>query len=291
MKRIAVVALALVATVSTLRAQLTLAPDEMAHLIGLAGVTAKNANPEGKQYNDDVEAHRTPLLNHIVEVMQAIGRRDTSLVGPRVLARPADSELQLWYVMRQINRYPDKPAQEVATKALNEKIDSRLLLDNYYKQLNGGIAFLFNDADLSSVNIDIETLGFKSETEKGIFYLDFINALIGARLRVLSMMKNNEGIVNFCSKLPYINRKPYYFFKAFGYKDFEFDLSGKMTNFNENYVGILYNIVLIHWNAVYDLKGSSAAKDIFRNSILSTPEYFKYSGAEGELKKLYNKQK
>ncbi len=155
--------------------QVKLDEKDLKNLIELSELYSKNPNVTGKKFIKSVDALRTEKLSHICDVLIEVGKGEKTILANKYLSRPSNEELSLWYVIREINynkiskTKPKRPNIEVANEILSQKIDERWLLDNYYYRIHGGIATLFNESDLSKINIDIEKLGFKNQTEKSIF--------------------------------------------------------------------------------------------------------------------------
>lgn len=278
-------------------AQVNLNQKDFKNLIAISALYSQNPNATGRDFEKSIEALRTPILSHIIDVLIASGKGNKTILEPRFLSRPNDDELVLWYVIREIhyNRTNDKqtpkPDSVVANEVLSKKIDSRWLLDNYYYRIHGGIATLFNEADLSKYNFDIDNLGFKDATEKAIFFLNIVDALAGGRFKVLQFMKNDKKILEFCDKLPTFNGKPYFYFKNFEYKDFDWIGYNKTESYNERHIGNLYNTIIAQFSAMAELGDKKAAREIYFNSILYEPKYFKLSDAEDKLQSLYDQAK
>jgi len=277
--------------------QVTLEEKDFNNLIAISVLYSHNTNATGKRFSKSIDSLRTPKLNHIVDALIAVGKGDKSILETRFLERPSSDELVLWYVIREIhyNRVSEtkqpRPDDVVANEVLSKKIDERWLLDNYYYQIHGGIASLFNDADLSQQNINIENLGFKNETEKAIFFLNIVDALVGGRFKVLQMMKNYQSILDFCNKLPKFNSKEYYSYKNFEYDDFEWIGYEKTESYNERHIGNLYTVLIAQFSASGKLGDQKLAQEIYFNSILFEPKYFKFSQLKDDLQSVYDKSK
>lgn len=284
-------------TAITTKAQLKLDPKDLNNLIAISEVYSHNTNASGDKFAKSIDSLRTPKLNNIADALIAVGKGDKTILENRFIARPSNEELMLWYVIREIhyNRVNEKltPRTDrvVADEILSKKIDNRWLLDNYYYRIHGGIASLFNDANLSKYNFSIDSLGFKDETEKSIFYLNMIDALIGGRLKVLQMMKNNKRILDFCDKLPKFNGKDYFYYKNFDYKDFDWIGYDKKESYNERNIGGLYSILIAHFSATIELGEKKDTQEIYFNSILHEPKYFKFAQSKDELQSIYDKSK
>jgi hypothetical protein len=276
-------------------AQAKIDTKDLSNLILISKLYSENPNATGDKFSRSIDSLRTPALNHIAEALIAIGKGDKMILEKRFLFRPDNDELMLWYVIREIhyNRVNKTksplPDSVVANEVLSQKIDERWLLDNYYYRIHGGIAMLFNEADLKNYNFNTDSLGFKDQTEKAIFFLSMMNALVGGRFKVLQMMKNNEKILEFCQKLPKFNGRDYFYFKNFDYDDFDWPGYEKKESYNERNIGNLYSTLMAQFVATSALKDKKSAQEIYFNSILHEPKYFKFSSLKKDLQSVYDK--
>ncbi|MGC3943100.1 MAG: hypothetical protein QM762_00950 [Chryseolinea sp.] len=252
-------------------------------------------NSEITGFNSSVEKLRSPNLNHIIDALIAANDEDDKLLTKRFLTKPGQQELRYWYVIREIHynrNATDKaprPNREVAMDVLQQDIDERWLLDNYYYRILNGIAMLFNKTDLSSGNIDLNVLSLKDDTEKAILFFALCDALI-TRFQVLQMVKNNDKLLEFASRLPSINGLPYYQYTAFSFEEFDWIGYDKSKPFKQTKLSHLYSCLSAHFGALIAKGENEKARDLYVKSILSRPEYFKYAGTlEPTLKELYNK--
>jgi len=295
MKSLLTVILFLTATFT--KAQIKLERNDLNNLIAISELYSHNTNAAGDKFAKSIEPLRTPKLNHIADVLIAVGKGDKTILEPRFLSRPSDDELMLWYIIRELhyNRVNEKltprPDTIVAKEILSKKIDSRWLLDNYYYRIHGGIASLFNNANLSKYNFNIDSLGFRDETEKAIFFLNMVDALIGGRFKVLQMMKNNKKILDFCDNLPKFNGKPYFYYKNFDYDDFDWIGYDKTESYNERHIGGLYTTLIAQFGAIAELRDKREAQEIYFNSILHEPKYFKFTQSKDDLQSIYDNSK
>jgi hypothetical protein len=294
--KILLITLLLLSTLCS-KAQLKLAKNEFTNLIAISELYSKNTNANGENFVNAIDSLRTPTLNNIVDALIEVGKGEKTIFTSRFLSRPSETDLTMWYVIREIhynmtskNPTP-RPNIDVANEVLSKKIDERWLLDNYYNRIHGGIGLLFNTADLSKIDINIETLGLKNETEKAIFYFNMMDALIGGRFKVLQMMKNNQKILYFSDKLPLFNGKKYFYYKNFDFKDFDWIGYEKTESYSERYIGNLYGILIAQYLATFELRSKQETQEMYFNSILSEPKYFKYSAIKDDLQFLYDKSK
>ncbi|WJS96857.1 hypothetical protein NYQ10_10470 [Flavobacterium johnsoniae] len=278
-------------------AQVKLNDKDLKNLIAISELYSKNTNASGEQFAKSIDSLKTPKLNQICQTLIEVGKGDETILSNKYLSRPSNDELTMWYVIREIhyNQVSEKrkprPNIEVVKEILSQKIDERWLLDNYYYRIHGGIATLFNNADLSMKNIDIEALGFKNETEKCIFYFNIINSLVGPRFKVLLMLKNYDKILSFSEKLPTFNGKKYYYYTDLDFKDFKWYGYEKKESYSEVNFSNLYNVLLAQFMAVSSLKDKKDIQEIYFNSILYKEKYFKYSASKDDLQYLYLKIK
>lgn len=278
------------------QAQLKLGDKDFKNLIAISEVYSKNPNGRGEAFAKSIDSLRTPKLNHIADVLIEVGKGDIKMLEPNILSRPNNEELIMWYVIREIhyNRVSktktSRDSSIVAREVLSQKIDERWLLDNYYYRIHGGIATLFNDADLSKYDINIETLGFKNQTEKSIFYLGFIDALIGGRFKVLKSLKKNDKIIEFSNKLPTINGKQYYSYIDFDFDDFDWIGYETTESYKQIHINSLYEVLIPQFIAIGEID-KKRGQEMYFNSILHEPKYFKYSKAKKDLEFVYEKSK
>lgn len=278
------------------QAQLKLGDKDFKNLIAISEVYSKNPNGRGEAFAKSIDSLRTPKLNHIADVLIEVGKGDIKMLEPNILSRPNNEELIMWYVIREIhyNRVSktktSRDSSIVAREVLSQKIDERWLLDNYYYRIHGGIATLFNDADLSKYDINIETLGFKNQTEKSIFYLGFIDALIGGRFKVLKSLKKNDKIIEFSNKLPTINGKQYYSYIDFDFDDFDWIGYETTESYKQIHINSLYEVLIPQFIAIGEID-KKRGQEMYFNSILHEPKYFKYSKAKEDLEFVYEKSK
>lgn len=278
-------------------AQTKLDPREFNNLVAISVRYSQNPMSQGEAFANSMDSFRTPRLNHIIDMLLATGKGDKSILENRFLMRPNDDELMLWYVIREIhyNRTnkdkAPRPDSLVASEVLSMNIDSRWLIDNYYYRIQSGLGMLFNEADLSDFNFDMDKLGLRGETEKAIFFLNMMEILVGGRLMVLNQLKKYDLAISFCEKLPTFNGKPYYYYKNFDYEDFEWIGYDKKESYNERRIGGFYNTLFIHSNALMALEQKKKARDIYFKSILSEPKYFQFSGSKDKLQLLYDQRK
>lgn len=276
--------------------QIEINDTDLNKLIEIGEYYSKNVMLTEKSAIEDLEKFRTEKLNNIINILQTQSKQSIEILDNKYLNRPNYDDLVMWYVIREIHyNLTDKDNEprtstEVAKEFVSKKIDERWLLDNYYHRLYGVVAMIFNKTDLSNYNIELDSYGLKSNTEKAIVFLNLMDAL-GTRFKVLQMMKNDKKLIEFASRMPKFNGKEYYYYTYFEYEDFEWIGHKKNEMFNERHIGLLYEIILAHMNAESVINGRKDTVEIYQNSIMTKPEYFKYSSLKSELKELYKKSK
>ncbi|KAF2516588.1 hypothetical protein [Flavobacterium foetidum] len=278
-------------------AQVKLENKDLKNLIAISEKYSQNPNASGEQFAKSIDSLKTPKLNSICETLIEVGKGSESLISKKYLSRPNNEELVLWYVIREIHynlvseKQKPRPNIEVAKEILSQKIDERWLLDNYYYRIHGGIASLFNNADLSSKNINIDELGLKNETEKCIFYFNTMNSLVGGRFKVLLMLKKYDKILAFSEKLPTFNGKKYYYHTDLDFDDFEWTGYEESKSYSKVNFDNLYHVLLAQFMALSELKDKKEAQELYFNSILHKEKYFKYATAKDDLQYIYLKSK
>jgi len=276
-------------------AQVKLSDKDFNNLISLSQLYSQNNMATGNAFAKAADALRTPVLNNMVDVLIATGKQDSTVLQPRFINRPTNDEMLLWYVLREIhyNRIDTSkkpfPDPDVARKVLAETIDERLLLDNYYYRLQTGLAMLFNTADLSTHNFDLGNMEFKNDTEKAIFFHSIMSALANGRFQVLHYLKKTEKLTEKQSKMPLFNGKPYYYYTNLDIPDFEITGYKKKESYQEVHVGNFISTLLIQFSNMASTGDNMHARELYFNSILHKPEYFKYSKSKDDLQGMYDK--
>ena len=152
-------------------AQVKLSDEDLSHLIAISEVYSKNPNGFGADFITKIDSLRTPKLKNIADALIAKSKNDSAMLQARFWKKPSHEEMVLWYVVREIHYNltnkdkKSRPNLDVAKEILMDKIDERWLLDNYYYRATGGLAMLFNKADLSSFNFNLDSLGLQNNTE------------------------------------------------------------------------------------------------------------------------------
>ncbi len=277
-------------------AQVELSATDFKNLIAIGEIRSKDYNAVGKDYDSSLKKLRTAKLGHIVEILILMKGDDKSLLTPKHLTRPDNEELQLWYALHEIgnnmqedNKNP-RPNSDVVKETLVAKIDERWLLDNYYNEIDRGIAHLFNEEDLSGINLDIESYKLKNSTEKAIFFLNITKPFI-QRFQVLNHVKNLDKLMEFAKRMPTFNGKGYYTYTDFDFEDFEYPYDAEMASYIKTGLEHYYGWLMCHFMALAEKGMSAETREIYYNSILYIPVYFKYSGVETDLTEIYNNAK
>lgn len=217
------------------------------------------------------------------------------ILDNEVLKKPSHEELIFWYIVREFhynNTEPDtlqKTKREIIDRVLQDTIDERWLLDNYYYRISGRLKSLFNKANLNNYNFDLNELGFKNDTEKAVFFFFIVNSC-GQRISIMRMTSKGdpESVIK---RMPKINGSDYYKYQDFDYPDFNWIGYKKIESYNERHLGNYYILLINHIDLLFEIKMAKEAHVIFDNSILSKPDLFKYSGSEERLNKMYKMMK
>jgi hypothetical protein len=267
------------------------------NLVKLGEIYSKSFNATGDEFKNSVEKLRTSNLDHIIDCMIAVEKQDKKLLTKEFLSRPNELELKYWYVIREIHynnvssEHEPRPNNIVAKEVLKREIDERWLLNNYYYHIRGGIAGIFNAADLSKYNFDVNDYGLKNETERAILYFALTDAMT-QRFKVLQMLKNYDKLLEFADKLPTFNGKPYYEYTSFDFKDFDWIGYDKTESYKQINIGNVFQSVNAYLSVFVEKKETAKMHEIYFKSILFIPKYFEYSGVmEKGLKEIYNQLK
>jgi hypothetical protein len=272
--------------------QLSLTNDEREVL---KDICSQYSQPNKEKYLKQLKKQSPTKFHNFIDQLIAIKDDSDEILKTKYLQRPTDEELMYWYVVREFhynNSEPDslkKTNDKVLDWLTKEKIDDRWLLDNYYYRLSNRIGMLFNTADLSKHDFRLETLGLKNETERAMFVMFIINTC-GQRLSVMKFTGKGdpESVIK---RLPKINGKEYYYYKDFNYEDFKWIGYKKLESYNQRQLGTFYGVLLNHLDLLLKNGQTEKAKEMFKESILSNPTLFKYSGSQKTLNDIYDKWK
>lgn len=253
-------------------------------LVGISELYSSNILSSSHDFKENIEKYRNPDLNKIINTLIAVVNNDRSLLSSDFLEKPSLRELKFWYVIREIHynnqmKEGDKVIsnEEIAKNTLSKEIDNRWLLINYYYRLSNGIAGLFNDADLSDININLDEYKLRSDTEKSIVYFSIINTLI-KRFKILQMMGDSDKLLEFASRLPMVDGKKYFEYTKFDFEDFKWMGYNKLESFKKRKLGELYSGLNAHFVALSQQQKNEKLNYMFFNSIFFIPRYFNFSG-------------
>lgn len=278
----------LLTLVSFCFAQVELDSGDLTKLVGIGEAYSKGVSLS----ETDLQMYRSPKFDRVIDTLLVSGQRDGSILDAKYLKRPSDKDLIYWYVIREIhynrNRESKKPRPDldVAKEILSTKIDPRWLLDNYYYRIRGGIASYFNEADLSKLDLRFADLGLTDPTEKAIFFFNVMEAVGGGRFMVLLATRNNKKILEFANRFPKFEGKKYYTFTDFSYPDFEWIGYEKRESYNQRHFETYYTTLYAHHKAETEIGEKRLADSLVRESILSKPEYFKFTSFADLLRRL-----
>jgi hypothetical protein len=278
-------------------AQPKLTDKDFNNLVALGELYTSNNMAKGDKFAQAADALRTPVLDHMIDALIATGKQDSTILENRFMTRPDNAELKLWYVLREIhyNRIDTSkkrlPNPDVARQVLARDIDERWLLDNYYFSINTGLAMFFNAGDLSHHNFDLDKLGFKNDTEKAIFFYGIMDALANGRFRVLQYLKKPDKLNELNLKMPQFNGKAYFYYTNLNIPDFEYMGYKETESYQKKQIDRFLNTLLIQFMNTASLGDKFHAREIYYNSILYKPEYFKYSALKDNLQMMFDKAK
>ena len=286
--------LALTGIAINANAQEKLSSHDMDNLAAIGELYSHNNTCKGEKFAKSADSLKTPLLANMINTLIEVGKANTNLMQKLYLARPDNNELKLYYVLREIhyNRIDTTktplPDMEIIHTILAKDIDERLLLDNYYKTIIPGIMYLFNKTDLSGYNYELNSLGFKNDTEKAIFFFNMM-AIINYRFLALQYLKKQDKIVDLGHKVPKFNGKPYFYYTNLDIPDFEYVRDKIPESYKAYQVNMFMRALLLHFISVTDAGNKFDAREIYFNSIMHKPDFFKYSANKDDLQKMWDK--
>ncbi len=280
---------------TTINAQVKFAYADIQNLVAMSQFYSGNMVAKNDHFAKSIDSLRTPLLNKLADAMILSNKGTPALFTSTFMQRPERFEMLLWYVVREIhyNRISKtkkpRPDMDVAKETLTKQIDERWLLDNYYYRINGGLGNLITNTDLSATNIDIDSYGLKDSTERTIFFVNLLEALVAARFQTLIQIKNPQRIVSYCNRLPTFNNNYYYYFKSFNMADFEIMGYEKMEFYYDRHIDKLYDVLLAHYNSLAE--EPELQQEIYYNSILNEPGFFQHSKLKANLVEIYEQSR
>jgi len=205
------------------------------------------------------------------------------VIETEFLTRPDSTTLKLFHtiIMVNYNMYESKPNDndKVVKKYLENDISIYEQIQQYYGSLFISVINKNRPFDYSNQNWDLDSLGFKDDKEKAVFFLVFMDKLGSQISSYLGAMKgpNWDGIEKYVILLPKINGKNYFEFDAFYFKDFKMTIYKKNRYFKEYYLPIFYDILVGHILMMEQKQFDR--KDITQfllTSILSQKQYYGY---------------
>lgn len=234
------------------------------------------------------------LFSSFIDQLLVSTDKPEKVMDSRFLNRPSHADLVFWYVVREFHYNGLKQDAEneelsaILDRILLDTISEYWLLDNYYYRISDRVAQHFNKADLSNWNFQLDSMGFIDQTEKAIFFFAITNAC-GERLSVMAFTGQGKPM-DVIQRFPKFNDKPYYYFTDFSYPDFNWIGFEKTESYNTRHLGKFYTLLLNHYGFLIKNNKPDEAEELFKNSLLSQPEFFKYSGDEQLMMEFYENQ-
>ncbi|WP_025665531.1 hypothetical protein [Aquimarina megaterium] len=287
--------------------QIELNKKDFKQLIKLSEYYAKNSTLQDKSTIKHLEKFRSEKLSNIIDLLKVFSLRDNGFLDKRYLFKPSYDDLVIWYTLREIRHNAgaiqngEKQSIEIIKRVVQEQIDKRWLIDNYYAGIGNQILMtIVHDSpnlsnlnfDLSDLNFDLNDYGLETEFEKSSFFLNLVNPFI-VMFNVLSSQKEYTKLLSVANKMPMFNGKKYFYYQEFNYLDFEWKTIVRSESYKKTRLSNLYLGIIEHMKAENKINGEKSSLKIYSNSIMSKQKYFKYPYLyiSRDLKELYKTKK
>ncbi|MBN2828164.1 MAG: hypothetical protein JXQ26_09240, partial [Tissierellales bacterium] len=242
---------------------------------GLSGLDDNSASIFSKYQGTEFE--------RVAKFIEESTKNKNRVIEKEFLTRPDSTTLKIFHtiIMVNYNMYESKPEdnEKVVTKYLETDISNYEQIQQYYGSLFISVINKNRPFDYSNQNWNLDSLGFKDDKEKAVFFLVFMDKLGSQISSYLGAMKgpNWDGIEKYVGLLPKINGKNYYEYDAFYFKDFKMTIYKKYQFFKKYYLPKFYDILVGHILMMEQKKFDR--KDITQfllTSILSEKQYYEY---------------
>lgn len=241
---------------------------------GLSGIS--NTNSFFSKY------HGTEFELVAKFIQESTGNQN-GVIENEFLIRPDSTTLRLFHtiIMVNYNMYESKPEDndKVVERNLKTHISVYEQIQQYYGSLFISVINKNRPFDYSSRNWDLDSLGFKDDKEKAVFFLVFMDKLGSQISSYHTAMRgpNWDGIEKYVVLLPKINGKNYYEFDAFYFEDFKMSIYKKDQYFKEYYLPKFYDILVGHLLMMEQKKFEwKETTQFLLTSILSQKQYYEY---------------
>jgi hypothetical protein len=225
----------------------------------------------------------TPTANFIIQAIT----KGTMLSKQRYLAVADSLTLKNLYIILSLHdRNNSQDATVVDDAKLNYIIDSlrtanipkNELVLSYYSMFFSGWYWKTKGFNYPKLNFNLNHLNLINDTEKGIFFLQF---MIYCSQQIFSYMNiekqaNTKKAYLLIKSFPKFNGLEYYQFKDFGFSDFEMGTSN--ISFKDVYIKRFYGLLLMHLECMEKQnKRKRDIRELLSSSILSDKNYDRYS--------------
>lgn len=222
-------------------------------------------------------------FEHVAAFIQEAAKPNNRIIEREYLSCPDSATLKIFHTIIRVNynMYEADPEDNtaVAEAYLSRDVSRHEQISAYYSSLFVSVINKNRPFDYSQRNWALDSLGFKDEKEKSVFFLVFIDKLGSQLSSYLKAMRgpNWTGIEDYAPLLPLINGKPYYQFDEFYFKDFEMNIYKQDRNFKEYYLPIFYDVLVAHLLMLEQKqRPTTEINDLLLTSILSKEQYYKY---------------
>jgi hypothetical protein len=243
---------------------------------------------------EQLSALKIPELAKTVDFIEQTITPNNHLTDKRYLTRPDTSTLLYIYAIVQVNYNirEDKPKDnsELVEKTLKAKIAFYELVDQYYSLLVTGIGNKNKALDLSKVDFQLNQYNLTDDTQKGIFFLEFMNTcgkFIFGYMNIVKPPRYDKAMEEI-KKYPKFNGLDYYNFLDLDFPDFKMVIAQEKQSYKKYYINNYYKTLISHLICLsQDKKDEQKRMDLLLGSILKEKKFYDYYDRKEDLENLF----
>ena len=257
--------------------------NDVQEVVALAKFYRTNHGLSGSEDASLIARYRGTKFERVAAFIQEAARPNNRIVEREYLACPDSTTLKIFHTIIRVNfnMYETDPKEnaDVAESYLKKRVSRCEQIQEYYSSLFISVVNKDRPFDYSKRNWDLDSLGFRDEKEKSVFFLVFIDELGSQLSSYLNASRgpNWNGIEEYAPLLPMFNGKPYFQFDEFYFKDFKMNIYKEDRYFKEYYMPLFYDALVAHLLMLEQKKRSNTEiNNLLLTSILSKKQYYSY---------------
>ena len=271
--------------------------NDVQEVVALAKFYRTNHGISGSEDASLIAKYQGTKFEHVASFIQEAAKSNNRIIEREYLACPDSVTLKIFHTIIRVNfnMYEADPKEntDVAEAYLKKRVSRYEQIQEYYSSLFISVINKDRPFDYSKRNWDLDSLGFRDEKEKSVFFLVFIDELGSQLSSYLNASRgpNWNGIEEYAPLLPEINGKPYYQFDEFYFKDFKMNIYKQDRYFKEYYLPLFYDVLVAHLLMLEQKKRlNTEINDLLLTSILSKKQYYSYCKRMDEIESHFAKR-